>query len=152
MEFELHDDPAGYEARPIFATFNKRGITTFALIALILAPFLVLSFMNDWPVELTCVICAVVAGPIGIVGMGKKHGLYAEKWIPLMRQERRAPRELVWRCPRVTIDGMAPAPAQTRAELRVAKREAKADAKARKAEPESDAAFAFTLVTPADNR
>jgi len=147
MEFDLHDDPASYDARPIFGTFDKRGITTLAVIVVLLLPIIVLSFLNTWPVELVSLACVAIAVPVGLAGMGKIHGLYAEKWVPLMLKERKAPREMIYVVPSVVIDGLPPKKEPTRAERRAERREAKADRRARALEDAEDAQLLLNFVT-----
>ena len=146
MEFDLHDDPASYDARPIFGTFDKRGITTLAIIAVLILPIIVMSFVNDWPVELVSLLCALIACPIGLVGMGKIHGLYAEKWIPLVLRERKSPREMLWITPAVVIEGLPPASEPTRKERRAARREARDDKRARALEDIDDAQLLIDFI------
>lgn len=150
MEFDLHDDPASYDARPIFGTFDKRGITTLAVIVVLILPIIVLSFVNEWPVELVSLACAAIAVPVGLAGMGKIHGLYAERWVPLVLRERKAPREMIWLVPSVVIEGLPPKSEPTRAERRAERREARADKRERAREDVEDVQLLlnFTAVRP----
>lgn len=151
MEFDLHDDPASYDARPIFGTFDKRGITTLAVIVVLILPIIVLSFLNEWPVELVSLVCAVIAVPVGLAGMGKIHGLYAERWVPLVLRERKAPREMIYLVPSVVIEGLPPKKELTRAERRAERREAKADRRARALEDVEDAQLLLNFMSRHDD-
>lgn len=109
MEVDINDDPMVYEGRPIFAKWTRRqAVVGGGLIVLTLGVVAASWALGLDPIT-TGGACALAGIPVGAFGLGRRHGLLPERWVPLVRAERRAPRELVWKPPKATFarDGRA---------------------------------------------
>lgn len=104
MEFDLNEDPATYEARPIFGKFSARsavvGLAAGAL-GLAVAGGL---YLVGAPAQAVAGGCVLVCVPLGYLGLSKSHGLRAEEWVPLELADRRSVQELIWSAPRPVLD------------------------------------------------
>lgn len=83
MEFELHDDPKDYIARPIFGKFSNRSLLTWVLFSLFVVPICVIGYLYQLNENFTMIFCALGGIPIILIGQYKRKGLYMEEYLPI---------------------------------------------------------------------
>lgn len=83
MEFELHDDPKDYIARPIFGKFSNRSLLTWVLFSVFVVPICVIGYLYQLNENFTMIFCALGGIPIILIGQYKRKGLYMEEYLPI---------------------------------------------------------------------
>lgn len=101
IEIILRNDISDYEPKPLFG-FTYRQVATAAVVVLAGAG---LGFwLTQIGVPQTPMIVAVMAAGsgIGYVGLGRPHGLKAEVWLRICREDAAWPRCVLWSSPKLS--------------------------------------------------
>lgn len=125
-EVPIRQDPNLYTPRNIFGVFDLRTFTVAVAIVAVVTPIVICTFMFNIPSTITAILLGLVVLPIAIFGLAKKHGMYAEKWLPLARKAKNLPHELKWEPASVSVITIEEKP--TRAEKKALKAARKARA------------------------
>lgn len=140
MEFDINDDPMTYEARPIFGYWTRRQSIVGACVIVSVAGVTGAAHVLGLPTDVAAAGSFVIGCVAGYFALSKRHGLYPEQWMPIMRAERDAPVERVWTPPRAHVE----APSQAREHS--SRRERRRERKRRAAELETDGLLALYLA------
>lgn len=131
MEFDINDDPLTYEARPIFGQWTRRqsmvGLGVFASVATITG----VAWATNLPIDVAGIATFAIGCVAGYFALSRRHGLYPEDWMPILKAEREAPVERVWQPPVMQIEDL-------QGEPQLSRKESKRERMVRNAELESD--------------
>lgn len=147
MEFELHDDPKDYIARPIFGKFSNRSLLTWVLFALFVVPICVIGYLYQLNENFTMIFCALGGIPIILIGQYKRKGLYMEEYLPIAWKAFHTPKFSFAYPPDVFIE--RPSYKPTRADKKARKcleQQRNKDRKEQKEDEKDAASFINTLV------